>query len=294
MNELTVSENQFTYSVKAGEVKIDGLEEAKKKAQETLEQRKNLVIADYDQWQAAKKARAKLRKDAKGFKELGKLTTNQVLDSIKAIEDVKEIQKTYEQAASEEDKAVKIYEDQRKLDKHKIQLRELDKVAREYGLEVDDIEYQKKWDNFSVKLPTVIEEARKLFEKVESQRGLQREKRQEIIQLATSHGVYPTPYLELFNLGMHMSQIISMIAKAPKSNPDAPKEDTNKNTHTIKKVDSDTGEIVSEDPKKYEITFTVKGNFNQMKAISQNLTDSKAQVTVTKQLKEVQDELPSK
>ncbi|WP_304202545.1 DUF1351 domain-containing protein [Lactobacillus intestinalis] len=88
------------------------------------------------------------------------------------------------------------YNDKRRAGKHEIQFAKFKQIVDEYGLQLDQVTYNPKWDNLSLAFPTFVKETNEVCEKVLQAQKQLKEIRQAVIARGDELSIGVQPFLE--------------------------------------------------------------------------------------------------
>ena len=145
------------------------------------------------------------------------------------------------------------YNDKRRAGKHEIQFAKFKQIVDEYGLQLDQVTYNPKWDNLSLAFPTFVKEAKETCEKVLQIQNQLKEIRQAVIARGDELSIGVQPFLEqvgkkdladiLRDMSNYKKELINIVAEKEER-----KQEFDKNNQVLAngKVVNSNGEIVDE------------------------------------------------
>lgn len=146
------------------------------------------------------------------------------------------------------------YNDKRRAGKHEIQFAKFKQIIDEYGLQLDQVPYNPKWDNLSFAFPTFVKEAKEVCEKVLQTQKQLKEIRQAVIARGDELSIGVQPFLEqvgkkdlaaiLREMSKYKQELIDVQRKKDELQKEF--EKNNKILPNGKVIDTKTGEVVDE------------------------------------------------
>lgn len=175
---------------------------------------------------------------------------------------------------------LKTFDDQARKDKHQQNLLRLGELAKEYGVALQELDYQDKWDNKTTSWKTIEEEARQQFETIVEQEKARKEAEQVIANKAneyTKPAMTASPYLQMLNYKSLPDVLTQMdndhkylIEQAKQQEENRKKAVQALEKHGDKYIDAKTGEVVD---KLHTVTLRLRGTKEQMTALSNFIKD---------------------
>jgi hypothetical protein len=167
-----------------------------------------------------------------------------------------------------------------KKDKHQQNLLQLGKIAVEYNVPLQELDYQKKWDNKTTSWGTIEEEARQQFEVIAERLKARKEAEQVIATKAneyTKPAMTASPYLQMLDYKSLPDVLTQMdndheylIKQAKQQEENRKKAIESLEQHGDKYVDAKTGEVVD---KVHSVTLKLTGTTEQLTALSNFIRD---------------------
>ena len=175
---------------------------------------------------------------------------------------------------------LKTFDDQARKDKHQQNLLRLGELAKEYGVALQELDYQDKWDNKTTSWKTIEEEARQQFEAIVEQEKARKEAEQVIANKAnkyTKPAMTASPYLQMLDYKPLPDVLTQMdndhkylIEQAKQQEENRKKAVQALEKHGDKYIDAKTGEVVD---KLHTVTLRLRGTKEQMTALSNFIKD---------------------
>lgn len=175
---------------------------------------------------------------------------------------------------------LKTFDDQARKDKHQQNLLRLGELAKEYGVALQELDYQDKWDNKTTSWTTIEEDARQQFEAIVEKQKARKEAEQVIANKAneyTKPAMTANPYLQMLDYKSLPDVLTQMdndhkylIEQAKQQEENRKKAVQALEQHGDKYVDAKTGEVVD---KLHTVTLRLRGTKEQMTALSNFIKD---------------------
>lgn len=175
---------------------------------------------------------------------------------------------------------LKTFDDQARKDKHQQNLIQLGELAKEYGVALQELDYQDKWDNKTTSWTTIEEDARQQFEVIVEKQKARKEAEQVIANKAneyTKPAMTASPYLQMLDYKSLPDVLTQMdndheylIKQAKQQEENRKKAVEALEQHGDKYVDAKTGEVVD---KVHSVTLKFTGTKEQLTALSNFIRD---------------------
>jgi uncharacterized protein YlxP (DUF503 family) len=175
---------------------------------------------------------------------------------------------------------LKTFDDQARKDKHQQNLLRLGELAKEYGVALQELDYQDKWDNKTTSWTTIEEDARQQFEAIVEKQKARKEAEQVIANKAneyTKPAMTASPYLQMLDYKSLPDVLTQMdndhkyLIEQSKQQEENRKEAVQAlEKHGDKYIDAKTGEVVD---KPHTVTLRLRGTKEQMTALSNFIKD---------------------
>lgn len=175
---------------------------------------------------------------------------------------------------------LKTFDDQARKDKHQQNLIRLGELAKEYGVALQELDYQDKWDNKTTSWTTIEEDARQQFEAIVEKQKARKEAEQVIANKAneyTKPAMSANPYLQMLDYKSLPDILTQMdndhdylIKQAKQQEENRKKAIESLKQHGDKYVDAKTGEVVD---KVHSVTLKLTGTTEQLTALSNFIRD---------------------
>lgn len=175
---------------------------------------------------------------------------------------------------------LKTFDDQARKDKHQQNLLRLGELAKEYGVALQELDYQDKWDNKTTSCTTIEEDARQQFEAIVEKQKARKEAEQVIANKAneyTKPAMTASPYLQMLDYKSLPDVLTQMdndheylIKQAKQQEENRKKAIEALEQHGDKYVDAKTGEVVD---KVHSVTLKLTGTTEQLTALSNFIRD---------------------
>lgn len=175
---------------------------------------------------------------------------------------------------------LKTFDDQARKEKHQQNLLRLGELAKEYGVALQELDYQDKWDNKTTSWTTIEEDARQQFEAIVEKQKARKEAEQVIANKAneyTKPAMTASPYLQMLDYKSLPDVLTQMdndheylIKQAKQQEENRKKAIEALEQHGDKYVDAKTGEVVD---KVHSVTLKLTGTKEQLTALSNFIRD---------------------
>lgn len=212
------------------------------------------LVVTKDTYKPSKEVRAEINKV---IKIIDRQRIDKVNEVKKPIDDFNDRTKTLTAKLStisdDLGKQLNEYNDKRRAGKHEIQFAKFKQIVDEYGLQLDQVTYNPKWDNLSLAFPTFVKEAKEVCEKVLQAQKQLKEIRQAVIARGDELSIGVQPFLEqvgkkdladiLRDMSNYKKELINIVAEKEER-----KQEFDKNNQVLAngKVVNSNGEIVDE------------------------------------------------
>lgn len=175
---------------------------------------------------------------------------------------------------------LKTFDEQARKDKHQQNLIRLGELAKEYGVALQELDYQDKWDNKTTSWTIIEEDARQQFEAIVEKQKARKEAEQVIANKAneyTKPAMSANPYLQMLDYKSLPDVLTQMdndhdylIKQAKQQEENRKKAIESLKQHGDKYVDAKTGEVVD---KVHSVTLKLTGTTEQLTALSNFIRD---------------------
>lgn len=175
---------------------------------------------------------------------------------------------------------LKTFDDQARKNKHQQNLLRLGELAKEYGVALQELDYQDKWDNKTTSWTTIEEDARQQFEAIVEKQKARKEAEQVIANKAneyTKPAMTASPYLQMLDYKSLPAVLTQMnndheylIKQSKQQEENRKKAIEELEQHGDKYVDAKTGEVVD---KVHSVTLKLTGTKEQLIALSNFIRD---------------------
>ena len=175
---------------------------------------------------------------------------------------------------------LKTFDDQARKNKHQQNLIQLGELAKEYGVALQELDYQDKWDNKTTSWTIIEEDARQQFEAIVEKQKARKEAEQVIANKAneyTKPAMSANPYLQMLDYKSLPDVLTQMdndhdylIKQAKQQEENRKKAIESLEQHGDKYVDAKTGEVVD---KVHSVTLKFTGTKEQLTALSNFIRD---------------------
>ena len=201
--DLIKFENEeFPISYKAAEVDFQGYE--------ALDAKVDAMTKDWDKYVVTaesypydKKTRAELNRIRRALSDRRKVIVKESSQQITEFNTkVKGLDLKIKGVVDHLSEGLKTFDDQARKDKHQQNLLRLGELAKEYGVALQELDYQDKWDNKTTSWTTIEEDARQQFEAIVEKQKARKEAEQVIANKAneyTKPAMSANPYLQMLD-----------------------------------------------------------------------------------------------
>ena len=175
---------------------------------------------------------------------------------------------------------LKTFDDQARKEKHQQNLLRLGELAKEYGVALQELDYQDKWDNKTTSWTTIEEDTRQQFEAIVEKQKARKEAEQVIANKAneyTKPAMTASPYLQMLDYKSLPDVLTQMdndheylIKQAKQQEETRKKAIEALEQHGDKYVNAKTGEVVD---KVHSVTLKLTGTTEQLTALSNFIRD---------------------
>ena len=175
---------------------------------------------------------------------------------------------------------LKTFDDQARKEKHQQNLLRLGELAKEYGVALQELDYQDKWDNKTTSWTTIEEDTRQQFEAIVEKQKARKEAEQVIATKASEYtkpAMTASPYLQMLDYKSLPDVLTQMdndheylIKQAKQQEENRKKAIESLEQHGDKYVDAKTGEVVD---KVHSVTLKLTGTTEQLTALSNFIHD---------------------
>lgn len=228
-----------------------------------------------------KKTRAELNRIRRALSERRKVIVNESSQQITEFNTkVKGLDLKIKGVVDHLSEGLKTFDDQARKDKHQQNLLRLGELAKEYGVALQELDYQDKWDNKTTSWTTIEEDARQQFEAIVEKQKARKEAEQVIANKAneyTKPAMTASPYLQMLDYKSLPDVLTQMdndhkylIEQAKQQEENRKKAIESLEQHGDKYVDAKTGEVVD---KVHSVTLKLTGTKEQLTALSNFIRD---------------------
>lgn len=279
--DLIRFENEdFPISYKPAEVNFQGYEALDAKV-DALTQDWDKYVVTAESYSYDKKTRAELNRIRRALSDRRKVI---VKDSSQQITEfnakVKGLDLKIKGVVDHLSEGLKTFDEQARKDKHQQNLIRLGELAKEYGVALQELDYQDKWDNKTTSWTTIEEEARQQFDAIVERIKARKEAEQVIANKAneyTKPAMSANPYLQMLDYKSLPDVLTQMdndhdylIKQAKQQEENRKKAIEALEQHGDKYVDAKTGEVVD---KVHSVTLKLTGTKEQLTALSNFIRD---------------------
>lgn len=271
---------EFPISYKPAEMNFQGYE--------VLDAKVDALTKDWDKYVVTaesysydKKTRAELNRIRRALSDRRKVI---VKDSSQQITEfnakVKGLDLKIKGVVDHLSEGLKTFDEQARKDKHQQNLIRLGELAKEYGVALQELDYQDKWDNKTTSWTTIEEEARQQFDAIVERIKARKEAEQVIANKAneyTNPAMSANPYLQMLDYKSLPDVLTQMdndhdylIKQAKQQEENRKKAIEALEQHGDKYVDAKTGEVVD---KVHSVTLKLTGTKEQLTALSNFIRD---------------------
>ncbi|MGE9946596.1 DUF1351 domain-containing protein [Lactobacillus johnsonii] len=277
---ITFENENFPISFKKAEIDFPGYELLNAKVDDLATGWESYVVTSKS-YSYDKKTRAELNRIRKALNDRRKSITQQASQPIDEFTaQIKSLDLKIKVAVDHISEGIKSFDDKAKKDKHQRNLLQLGKIAVEYNLPLQELDYQEKWDNKTASWGKIEEEARQQFETIAERLKARKEAKQVIANKAnkyTKPAMSANPYLQMLDyksLPDILSQMDTdheyLIRQAKQQEENRKKAIEALEQHGDKYVDAKTGEVVD---KVHSVTLKLTGTKEQLTALSNFIRD---------------------
>ena len=279
--DLIKFENEeFPISYKAAEVDFQGYE--------ALDAKVDAMTKDWDKYVVTaesypydKKTRAELNRIRRALSDRRKVIVKESSQQITEFNTkVKGLDLKIKGVVDHLSEGLKIFDDQARKDKHQQNLLRLGELAKEYGIALQGLDYQDKWDNKTTSWTTIEEDARQQFEAIVEKQKARKEAEQVIATKASEYtkpAMTASPYLQMLDYKSLPDVLTQMdndhdylIKQAKQQEENRKKAIEALEQHGDKYIDAKTGEVVD---KVHSVTLKLTGTTEQLTALSNFIRD---------------------
>lgn len=279
--DLIRFENEdFPVSYKPAEVNFQGYEALDAKV-DALTKDWDKYVVTAESYSYDKKTRAELNRIRRALSDRRKVI---VKDSSQQITEfnakVKGLDLKIKGVVDHLSEGLKTFDEQARKDKHQQNLIRLGELAKEYGVALQELDYQDKWDNKTTSWTTIEEEARQQFDAIVERIKARKEAEQVIANKAneyTKPAMSANPYLQMLDYKSLPDVLTQMdndhdylIKQAKQQEENRKKAIEALEQHGDKYVDAKTGEVVD---KVHSVTLKLTGTKEQLTALSNFIRD---------------------
>lgn len=277
---ITFENENFPISFKKAEIDFPGYELLNAKVDDLAKGWESYVVTSksypYD-----KKTRAELNRIRKALNDRRKSITQQASQPIDEFTaQIKSLDLKIKVAVDHISEGIKSFDDKAKKDKHQQNLLQLGKIAVEYNIPLQELDYQEKWDNKTASWGKIEEEARQQFKAIAERLKARKEAEQVIANKAneyTKPAMTASPYLQMLDYKSLPDVLTQMdndheylIKQAKQQEENRKKAVEALQQHGDKYVDAKTGEVVD---KVHSVTLKLTGTTEQLTALSNFIRD---------------------
>lgn len=271
---------EFPISYKPAEVNFQGYEALDAKV-DALTKDWDKYVVTAESYSYDKKTRAELNRIRRALSDRRKVI---VKDSSQQITEfnakVKGLDLKIKGVVDHLSEGLKTFDEQARKDKHQQNLLRLGELAKEYGVALQELDYQDKWDNKTTSWTTIEEDARQQFEAIVEKQKARKEAEQVIANKAneyTKPAMSANPYLQMLDYKSLPDVLTQMdndhdylIKQAKQKEENRKKAIEALEQHGDKYVDAKTGEVVD---KVHSVTLKLTGTKEQLTALSNFIRD---------------------
>ena len=277
---LITFDQDFKVGFKPAEIEFKDYEALKAKVEGTVKGWSDYVVTA-ESYPSDKKTRAELNRIKKALNDQKIKINNQVTGSVKEFnEQIKYLVNEIDIATNKLSEGINFYKDKEKKERHQQNLIQLGKIAQDYGIDLQKLEYNSKWDNKTASWTNTEKEARSQFEALKKEQQAKEEAQQVIIDKANSYtkpAMTPSSYLELLEY-KSLPDILKQMESDHeylKQQAEKQAERKRKEVQSIEKkgdkyINAKTGEVAKE---VYSLTLELTGSKEQLSALSRFIKD---------------------
>lgn len=279
--DLIRFENEdFPISYKPAEVNFQGYEALDAKV-DALTKDWDKYVVTAESYSYDKKTRAELNRIRRALSDRRKVIVKESSQQITEFNaKVKGLDLKIKGVVDHLSEGLKTFDEQARKDKHQQNLIRLGELAKEYGVALQELDYQDKWDNKTTSWTTIEEEARQQFDAIVERIKARKEAEQVIANKAneyTKPAMSANPYLQMLDYKSLPDVLTQMdndhdylIKQAKQQEENRKKAIEALEQHGDKYVDAKTGEVVD---KVHSVTLRLRGTKEQMTALSNFIKD---------------------
>lgn len=277
---ITFENEEYPISFKAAEIDFQGYE--------ALDAKVDAMTKDWDKYVVTaqsypydKKTRAELNRIRRALSDRRKTIVKESSQQITEFNTkVKGLDLKIKGVVDHLSEGLKTFDDQARKDKHQQNLIRLGELAKEYGVALQELDYQDKWDNKTTSWTIIEEDARQQFEAIVEKQKARKEAEQVIANKAneyTKPAMSANPYLQMLDYKSLPDVLTQMdndhdylIKQAKQQEENRKKAIESLKQHGDKYVDAKTGEVVD---KVHSVTLKLTGTTEQLTALSNFIRD---------------------
>ncbi len=279
--DLIRFENEdFPISYKPAEVNFQGYEALDAKV-DALTKDWDKYVVTAESYSYDKKTRAELNRIRRALSDRRKVIVKESSQQITEFNaKVKGLDLKIKGVVDHLSEGLKTFDEQARKDKHQQNLIRLGELAKEYGVALQELDYQDKWDNKTTSWTTIEEEARQQFDAIVERIKARKEAEQVIANKAneyTKPAMSANPYLQMLDYKSLPAVLTQMdndhdylIKQAKQQEENRKKAIEALEQHGDKYVDAKTGEVVD---KVHSVTLKLTGTKEQLTALSNFIRD---------------------
>lgn len=279
--DLIRFENEdFPISYKPAEVNFQGYEALDAKV-DALTKDWDKYVVTAESYSYDKKTRAELNRIRRALSDRRKVIVKESSQQITEFNaKVKGLDLKIKGVVDHLSEGLKTFDEQARKDKHQQNLIRLGELAKEYGVALQELDYQDKWDNKTTSWTTIEEEARQQFDAIVERIKARKEAEQVIANKAneyTKPAMSANPYLQMLDYKSLPDVLTQMdndhdylIKQAKQQEENRKKAIEALEQHGDKYVDAKTGEVVD---KVHSVTLKLTGTKEQLTALSNFIRD---------------------
>lgn len=279
--DLIRFENEdFPISYKPAEVNFQGYEALDAKA-DALTKDWDKYVVTAESYSYDKKTRAELNRIRRALSDRRKVIVKESSQQITEFNaKVKGLDLKIKGVVDHLSEGLKTFDEQARKDKHQQNLLRLGELAKEYGVALQELDYQDKWDNKTTSWTTIEEDARQQFEAIVEKQKARKEAEQVIANKAnkyTKPAMSANPYLQMLDYKSLPDVLAQMdtdheflIRQAKEQKENRKKAIEALEQQGDKYVDAKTGEVVD---KVHSVTLKLTGTKEQLTALSSFIKD---------------------
>lgn len=277
---ITFENEEYPISFKGAEIDFQGYE--------ALDAKVDAMTKDWDKYVVTaqsypydKKTRAELNRIRRALSDRRKTIVKESSQQITEFNTkVKGLDLKIKGVVDHLSEGLKTFDDQARKDKHQQNLIRLGELAKEYGVALQELDYQDKWDNKTTSWTIIEEDARQQFEAIVEKQKARKEAEQVIANKAneyTKPAMSANPYLQMLDYKSLPDVLAQMdtdheflIRQAKEQKENRKKAIEALEQQGDKYVDAKTGEVVD---KVHSVTLKLTGTKEQLTALSNFIRD---------------------